>query len=108
DAANEQISAALRRTVGLLSPEEIRRRRKDLGLSQARLAELLEVAETTLCRWETGTQLQQRSLNHLLELFFTFPQVRSHLGFQPSSTRSRQAKKPDKSNGKRKDAKPKR
>ncbi|MGH7268807.1 MAG: helix-turn-helix domain-containing protein [Polyangiaceae bacterium] len=39
---------------------EIRFARKALGLTQARLASLLEVAPETVSRWETGTETMSR------------------------------------------------
>jgi len=77
--ANRQISQAFRRQAGLLAPEEIRQKREALGLTQKQVAERLEVAAATLCRWETGGQIQQRSLDKLLRLFFDLPEVRSFL-----------------------------
>jgi putative zinc finger/helix-turn-helix YgiT family protein len=74
--ANRQISQAFRRQAQLLAPEEIRQKRKALGLTQEQLAATLGVAEATLCRWETGAQIQQRSLDKLLRLFFDLPEVR--------------------------------
>jgi putative zinc finger/helix-turn-helix YgiT family protein len=72
-AANRQISAELRRQLGLLTPEEIRRHREALGLTQKQLASELAVAEATLSRWETGAQIQQRSLDRWMRSFFAFP-----------------------------------
>jgi putative zinc finger/helix-turn-helix YgiT family protein len=78
-AANRQISDAFRRQANLLTPEEIRQAREGLGLTQRQLAGYLGVAEATLSRWETGAQIQQRSLDRLLRLFFTFDNVRAAL-----------------------------
>ncbi len=77
--ANRQITAAFRRAANLLTPEEIRRSRERLGLTQAALAERLEVGPATLSRWETGAQMQQRSLDRLLRLYFGLPEVRRAL-----------------------------
>lgn len=77
--ANRRITQAFRRAANLLEPEEIRRRREELGLTQAALAERLEVGPATVSRWETGAQIQQRSLDKLLRLFFDFPEVRRAL-----------------------------
>jgi putative zinc finger/helix-turn-helix YgiT family protein len=75
-AANRQISSAFREQLGLLTPEQIRGNREALGLTQRQLANLLSIAEATLSRWETGGQIQQRSLDKLLRLFFGLPEVR--------------------------------
>ena len=85
--ANRQISLAFRRQAGLLTPEEIRQGRKALGLKQEELAGRLGVAESTLSRWETGAQIQQRSLDKLLRLFFTLPEVRWALAEVPAQGR---------------------
>ncbi len=79
DFANRQISAAFRKRAGLLAPEEIRSRRTALGLTQQALADQLGVAVSTLSRWETGAQIQQRSLDRFLRVYFGFPQVRTAL-----------------------------
>lgn len=79
EEASKQISQAFRRQAGLLTPEEIRQNRKMLGLTQEELAERLGVAEATLSRWENGWQIQQRSLDKLLRLFFALPEARQFL-----------------------------
>ncbi|MCI0682893.1 MAG: helix-turn-helix domain-containing protein [Gemmataceae bacterium] len=71
--ASSCIDAAFRKHIDLLSPEEIRSQREALGLTQEELAEKLRIAAATLSRWETGTQIQQRSLDLLLRLFFKNP-----------------------------------
>ena len=83
DEADRQISQAFRSQAGLLAPEEIRRQREVLGLTQKELASRLSVAESTLSRWETGTQIQQRSLDNLLRLFFEQVEVRRRLSPPP-------------------------
>lgn len=79
EEASKQISKAFRRQAGLLTPEEIRQNRKKLGLTQEELAERLSVAEATLSRWENGWQIQQRSLDKLMRLFFELPEARQFL-----------------------------
>jgi putative zinc finger/helix-turn-helix YgiT family protein len=79
DEADEKISDALRAAAGLLSPEEIRRGREALGLTQKQLAHYLQVGESTLSRWETGGQIQQRSLDRLMRTFFHVPEARRFL-----------------------------
>lgn len=81
DAANQKISDALRREVGLLLPLQIRQERERLGLTQKQVAAFLRISESTLSRWETGAQLQQRSMDGLLRLFFDLEEVRIYLGF---------------------------
>jgi putative zinc finger/helix-turn-helix YgiT family protein len=79
DEAHKKITYALRKEAGLLLPEEIRAKREALGLTQKQLAALLKIAESTVSRWETGGQIQQRPMDLLLRLFFEVPQVREWL-----------------------------
>lgn len=76
DDANTAISAALRREAGLLSPEEIRANRERLGLTQKQLAQYLRISESTLSRWSTGAQIQQRAMDALLRVFFLSAEAR--------------------------------
>jgi len=85
DQANRAVSATFRKVAGLLAPEEIRRRREALGLTQKELAAFLDVAEATVSRWETGGQIQQRAMDRLLRLFFDVPECRAYLGWRPRS-----------------------
>src|SRR5688572_19143908 len=50
-SANQQITAALRQQLRLLTPEQIRWNRESLGLTQGELASHLGVAEATVTRW---------------------------------------------------------
>jgi putative zinc finger/helix-turn-helix YgiT family protein len=79
EEANLRISAAFRAEAGLLEPEQIRQHRTGLGLTQQGLADLLGVAGATLSRWETGAQIQQRSLDRFLRAFFRLPALREAL-----------------------------
>jgi DNA-binding transcriptional regulator YiaG len=85
DAANRRITAELRKQLGLLLPDEIRARREGLGLTQTELAGLLGIAEATLSRWETGSQIQQRAFDRFMRVVFEFPEVRARLDDRPSS-----------------------
>lgn len=79
DDADQKVTDALRRAAGLLSPEEIRRGRESLGLTQKQLAQKLQIGEATLSRWETGGQIQQRSLDRLMRIYFQVPEARRFL-----------------------------
>ena len=79
DQANDQITAALRLQLGLLTCEQIRRNRDALGLKQRDFAAILGVGESTVSRWETGAQIQQKSLDKLMRLYFAIPEVREAL-----------------------------
>lgn len=51
-----------------MTPEEIRTLREKLGLTQAQLASKLEVAVTTVSRWENGTPMYRANERELLRL----------------------------------------
>lgn len=79
EKVDQQISSALRSHLKLLSPEQIRDGLERVGVTQKQLALSLGIAEATLSRWLNETQIQSRSLDKLLRVFFAFPQVRSVL-----------------------------
>jgi DNA-binding transcriptional regulator YiaG len=79
ETANQRLSAALREAVVLLSPEQIRAGRTRIGLSQKAFANAIRIAESTLCRWETGAQIQQRCMDLFLRLVFDIPAVLAYL-----------------------------
>lgn len=86
DAANEAISNAFRSEARLLTPAQIRQGREGLGLSQKQLAGYLDIAVSTLSRWETGAQIQQRAMDKLLRAFFHVPELRQYLGVREATT----------------------
>ena len=77
--ADEQIAQALRKQLGLLSGEQIRKNREDLGLSQRSLAEQLGVAVETISRWENGALTQTRAMDRYLRVYFGVPAARAAL-----------------------------
>jgi putative zinc finger/helix-turn-helix YgiT family protein len=79
NAADEQIAAALRRHLGLLSVEQIRTNREQLGLSQRDLADHLGVAVETISRWENGVLTQTRAMDRYLRVYFGVPAARTAL-----------------------------
>jgi len=79
DLADEQISAALRSHLGLLTPAEIRRALRTLGMQQKTLAACLGIAEATLSRWLSGGLIQSRAMDNLLRVYFGIPAVREVL-----------------------------
>lgn len=85
DSVDDRIDAELRRLAGLLQPAEIRGHREALKLTQKALAQALRVGEATLSRWETGAQIQQRSMDLLLRLFFDIAPVRHYAGLISTS-----------------------
>ena len=74
--ADEQIARALRNHLGLLSADQIRTNREQLGLNQRQLAERLGVAVETISRWETGALTQSRAMDRYLRIYFGVPAVR--------------------------------
>jgi len=79
DVADEQISKALRSHLGLLTPTEIRRALRTLGMEQKTLAACLGIAEATLSRWVSGGLIQSRAMDNLLRVCFGIPAVREIL-----------------------------
>ena len=73
---DDRIVAALRAQLGVLTPQEMQKRRAELQLSQHEMAEQLGVAKETISRWETGALIQSRAMDNLLRLFFESEEVR--------------------------------
>src|SRR5262245_59599655 len=63
DESYLKLDEELRKQAGLLLPAQIRSNRERHNLTQKQLAALVGIAEATLSRWETGGQIQQRSLD---------------------------------------------
>jgi putative zinc finger/helix-turn-helix YgiT family protein len=59
---------AICRTLGLLTPEQIKGVREKLGKKQAEFARLTGVGVATLSRWEQGRLIQTRALDRYLRL----------------------------------------
>jgi len=59
------ISDAYRQKTGLLSSEEIRKKRKKMGISQQELADRMKVGIASIKRWE-GSQIQTKSMDKAL------------------------------------------
>lgn len=79
DEAHAKINDALRAAAGLLTPAQIEAQRKVLELSQKDFARLFGVAPETVCRWETGAQIQSRVMDDFLRAFFALPGLRAYL-----------------------------
>lgn len=84
DDASERLDEALRAKAGLLTPAQIRQGREVLGLNQKDAAQYLRISVSTLCRWETGAQIQQRAMDGLLRVFFKSAEARRILGVPES------------------------
>jgi putative zinc finger/helix-turn-helix YgiT family protein len=70
---SEDATALYRRKHGLLSADEVRALRKQLGLTQARLARLLRLGANTISRWESGRNVQTAAMDVLLRLLRDVP-----------------------------------
>ena len=76
---DRQVNDALRSHLQLLAPSQIRQAIERIGMSQKEVAQRLGVAEATLSRWLNESQIQTRSLDNLMRLFFAIPEVRTVL-----------------------------
>lgn len=85
DDASERLDVALRAEAGLLTPSQIRQGREALGFNQKEAAHYLRISVSTLSRWETGAQIQQRAMDGLLRVFFQSAEARRILGVPGSS-----------------------
>jgi transcriptional regulator with XRE-family HTH domain len=65
--------------LGLLQPQDMRRRIGELGLTQRSFAERLGVAPETVSRWLNGLCIRTRTLDNLKRVFFGFALVRDVL-----------------------------
>ena len=74
--ADDQIDTAIRSHLKLLTPSQIRSRRKELDLTQKQLAERTGAAEATISRWENGALIQARTNDNLLRVVFGLNEVR--------------------------------
>jgi DNA-binding transcriptional regulator YiaG len=80
DAASEQIDNAFRQEANLLTPAEIRQGRIDAGFpQQEEFAKCFGVGVSTVSRWETGAQVQQRFHDGMLRAFFEIAELRTFL-----------------------------
>ena len=71
--------AGYAKSMGLLSPMEIREIRKSLGMNQRDFEELIGVSSPTVSRWETGVMTQPRSTDKLLKAIRDVPEVGKYL-----------------------------
>lgn len=79
DAVMVCASETIRAEEGLLSPQEIKRLRNRVGLTQAQLEELLGAGLKTVVRWEKGTVIQNGATDTLLRLLRDVPEALQHL-----------------------------
>lgn len=79
---DRQINLALRSHIGLLTPEQIREAIARIGESQATVARHLGIAQESLSRWVNAVQIQNKSMDTCLRLYFAFPAIRAVLADQ--------------------------
>jgi len=79
DATAERITLETYRQLGLLTPDEIRTKRRALGLKQSEFQERLGLGGNTLSRWEKGRVYQSRAMDKFLRLFFASKKNRNML-----------------------------
>lgn len=80
EVASDQIDKVFRRTAGLLTASEIKEGRIRLGYRQQQeFARCLGISVSTLSRWETGAQVQQRSLDKFMRAVFDLPTLQDYL-----------------------------
>ena len=64
-----------------MTGKELRKLRTDAGLSQAELADLLDVARETVCRWERGklaiSRLVGRGISFTMDIHALLESVRN-------------------------------
>ena len=77
--ANTKITRELLRKAKLLTPQQIRKYREGLELSQAELAGAVGVANEIVAYWESGLLIQTRPHDNMLRLFFGLPEARDLL-----------------------------
>lgn len=77
--ACQQIEQAVRAQLHLLSPEQIRVNREQLGLSRRELAERLRVSEELVEQWEEGLMIPSGLADRSLRGCFAVPAYRKAL-----------------------------
>ncbi|MBQ9004504.1 MAG: type II toxin-antitoxin system MqsA family antitoxin [Eggerthellaceae bacterium] len=70
-----EVDSEYRRRCGLLSPQEIRSFRNDLGLTQEQFQILLGVGKLSVCRWETGRLAQSKTVDNLIRAYKSCPRL---------------------------------
>lgn len=73
------LQAALRKHVGLLTPEQIRAGLKALKISQDTFAERIGCAAESVSRWLNSAVLQSRTYDRFMRIYFHCPEVRGLL-----------------------------
>src|SRR5947209_2958076 len=64
---------AICQALRLLTPEQIKALREQLGLTQSQFARLTGIGEATISRWERGRLVQTKALDRYLRLLHSRP-----------------------------------
>ena len=75
DEAQRIAAATVRHEEGLLQPEEIRRIRQNLRLTQSQFEALIGVGPKTVVRWENGYVFQNAATDTLLRVLRAVPEA---------------------------------
>ena len=73
DEAERLKHGAICRHLGVLSPDEIRHIRKELGMTRAKFAQVTGFGEASLNRWENGLTIQTHANDRYLRLLAAHP-----------------------------------
>ncbi|MBU2601914.1 MAG: type II toxin-antitoxin system MqsA family antitoxin [Actinobacteria bacterium] len=88
DEIHGRAVAIARRDRGLLTPDEIRRLRSDLGLTQVELESHLGVGPKSVTRWEKGTVFQSAVADNFMRSIWAHPEIFGAMPHPPSSVRA--------------------
>lgn len=80
DAMHVRAAALARAERGLLSPDDIRALRFDLGLTQEGLEMAMGMGPGTVVRWERGAVVQSATADRLMRLVRAHPELLGELG----------------------------
>ena len=99
EEGDEPLQAALRKHMGLLTPQQIKAGIKELGMTQEKFAEKIRCAPESISRWLNGVVLQSRVYDCLMRIYFHFPEVRGALDqFTPDTEFGRNVVQPSTAN----------
>ncbi len=74
-ACEKELAAFRNHVDGLLSPQEIRRVREALSLTQTRFAAILGVGAKNFAKYESGAMRPSKTTSHLLRILFHAPSM---------------------------------
>lgn len=92
DAFSTAVADAYRKRHGLLTSSEIRKIRRDLGMSQEEFATYLSVGVASVKRWELR-KVQEKSMDDLVRIKCSLPTARQNVASLMVLKRSRKPKR---------------